>query len=407
MEKKFFVVEAREHRARAGVLHTPHGEIHTPAFIPVGTKASVKGVHPDNLKTLQVQAVLANVYHLYLSPGERIIEKAGGVASFMNWNGPTFTDSGGFQVFSLGKGMKRRISQVSEEDKSEKADTVVFDDELSSQHGQLAIIDEEGVSFTSHLDGTLHRLTPERSVELQHALGADIFFAFDHCTSPTDSYDYQKDAMYRTHRWADRSLKAHQHNLNAKKKQAIYGIAQGGQFEDLRRESTKTISSMGFDGFGLGGAFTKKNGESMLSLALSCLNELPPEMPVHGLGVGEPTDILQSIASGVDTFDCVDATRRARHGMIYTKEGIINLKSEKYKEDMHSLDELFIAPGTEGFTRAYVAHLLRTHELLGIIITSLHNISFITSLVDGARKAIYDNKFEAYREAFLTHYRAL
>jgi queuine tRNA-ribosyltransferase len=396
-----FSIEAREGKARAGVLQTPHGAIRTPAFIPVGTKAAVKGVSPDALTSLGAQVVLANTYHLYLSPGEDVIQNAGGVASFMNWNGPSITDSGGYQVFSLGRGMKRKITHVSEEEKKgADAGTAVFDEDVQSQHGQLAVVDEEGVTFTSHEDGSLHRFTPERSIEFQHALGADFFFAFDECTSPEDAYDYQKDAMFRTHRWADRSLKAHRQNLAARKKQGIYGIGQGGPFEDLRRESTKAIGEMGFDGFGLGGAFSKKNGKSMLPLALSCLEELPPEMPVHGLGVGEPTDLLAGIAAGVDTFDCVDPTRRARHGAIYTKRGLINLTNEKYGSDFGPLDPETIIPGTEGFTRAYVSHLLKNNEILGQVIASLHNLGFIIGLIDGARQAIQDGRFTAYREEF-------
>lgn len=394
-----FSITAREGRARTGVLTTLHGEIRTPAFIPVGTKASVKGVTPEMLMALGSQAVLANTYHLYLSPGEKVVEEGGGVGSFMNWKGPTVTDSGGFQVFSLGRGMKRRITHVREEDmKGAEEGTSVFDEDLQSQHGQLAVIDEDGVTFTSHHDGTLHRFTPERSIEIQHALGADLFFAFDECTSPEDDYAYQQDAMYRTHRWAKRSLDAHRQNLSARARQGIYGIGQGGPYEDLRRESAKTIGEMGFDGFGLGGAFSKKNGQSMLPLALSVLSELPPELPIHGLGVGEPTDVLEAIAAGVDTFDCVEPTRRARHGSIYTKRGLITLTNEKYVRDFSPLDPETSIPGTEGFTRAYVAHLFRSGEFLGPLIASLHNLGFILSLVDGARQAIETGTFDAYRE---------
>lgn len=396
-----FTIHAREGKARAGVLQTVRGAIATPAFIPVGTKAAVKGITPEILKKLGAQVVLANTYHLYLSPGEQLIKSAGGVGTFMNWGKPFVTDSGGFQVFSLGRGMKRKITHVTEEEKKgADAGTAVFDEEVQSQHGQLAIIDEEGVTFTSHEDGSLHRFTAERSIEIQHALGADFFFAFDECTSPDDGYEYQQDAMFRTHRWADRSLAAHRQNLEARKRQGIYGIGQGGPFEDLRRESTKAIGKMGFDGFGLGGAFSKKEGKSMLPLALACLDELPSDMPVHGLGVGEPTDILAAIAAGVDTFDCVDPTRRARHGSIYTRRGLINIANLEYAKDFSPLDPETMITGTEGFTRAYICHLLKNKELLGQVIASIHNLGFIIRLVDGAREAIQEGRFAEYREEF-------
>ncbi len=404
-----FAVSAREGKARSGVLHTPHGDIRTPAFVPVGTKAGVKGVLPEQLTTLGTQVVLANTYHLYLQPGEALVETAGGLGKFMGWSGPTISDSGGFQVFSLGAGFGKNIQTVSEEEKNVAEQGVsVFDADVQSQHGQLAIIDEEGVTFTSHLDGSLHRFTPERSVEIQHKLGADIFFAFDECTSPSAEYEYQKEAMYRTHRWAERSLKAHRQNISANQTQGIYGIAQGGQFPDLRRESTRAIAAMGFDGFGLGGSFSKKYGESMLTLALEALEELPEELPRHGLGVGEPGDLLLAISYGVDTFDCVSPTRHGRHGVLYTKSGTMNILNEKYKGDFTALSELSLIgtplSGSETFTVAYVAHLLRSGEMLGQIIASLHNLAFLTRLVDGAREAIEEGRFAQYRAEFVREY---
>lgn len=395
-----FKIEKRASRswrdARAGILTTPHGIIHTPAFAPVGTKANVKGVLPDELAKLGAEVVLANTYHLYLQPGEKIVKDAGGLAKFMGWSGPTITDSGGFQVFSLGAAFGKAISKFTKEDAPHEEAVTVFDEDVASQHGQLAIIDDEGVSFTSHLDGSLHRFTPERSVEIQHALGADIFFAFDECTAPTESYNYQKEAMDRTHRWAERSLKAHRQNIDANKNQAIFGIAQGGQFDDLRRESAKTIADMEFDGFGLGGSFSKKYGDDSLQSALAMLKELPEEMPVHGLGIGEPGDILASISAGVDLFDCVAPTRLGRHGSIYTKNGLIHLKNEKYKNDFTQLDEKF--------TYAYVSHLLRSGEMLGATIASMHNLKFILNLVAGARQAILNGNFDEYRENFVHEY---
>lgn len=401
-----FKIEARAPRsgARVALLTTPHGVIRTPAFSPVGTKADVKGILPTALKTLGAEVVLANTYHLYLQPGEHIVKKAGGLGKFMGWDGPTMTDSGGFQVFSLGAAFGKVISKFTrsnlvENDPVDKP--VIYDENVASQHGQLAIIDDEGVSFTSHLDGSLHRFTPERSVEIQHALGADMFFAFDECTAPNEPYEYQKEAMERTHRWAERSLKAHRQNIDAAKHQAIFGIVQGGRHEDLRRESAKEIASLGFDGIGIGGSFSKEDMRGALSAAVG---ELPDELPRHFLGIGEPGDILEGIANGMDLFDCVAATRIGRHGSIYTKRGILHLTGERFKDDFSPLDPETAVPGTEPFTRAYVAHLVRAKEMLGAIICSTHNVGFILQLVAGARQAILDGRFNEYRENFIESY---
>ncbi len=392
-------------RARAGILTTPHGVIQTPAFVPVGTKADVKGVLPSQLAALGAQVVLANTYHLYLSPGEQIVQEGGGLAQFMNWKGPTMTDSGGFQVFSLGAAFGREISKFTKEESSSRLnlDISVYDEGVASQHGQLAIVDDEGVTFTSHLDGSLHRFTPERSIEIQHALGADMFFAFDECTSPTEPYEYQREAMERTHKWAARSLKAHRQNLEASKTQGIFGIVQGGRHEDLRKESAREIASLGFDGIGIGGSFSKADMRGALQAAVG---ELPDELPRHFLGIGEPGDILEGIANGMDLFDCVAPTRIGRHGSIYTKKGIIHLTGEKYKNDFGPLDPETPIAGVEGFSRAYVAHLIRSKEMLGSVICSLHNLGFIISLVDGARAAILDGTFDTYRDDFVRNYYA-
>lgn len=387
---------------RAGVITTPHGEIKTPAFVPVGTKANVKGVLPDALSRVGAEVIIANTYHLYLSPGEAVVKAGGGVAEFMNWRKPTMTDSGGFQVFSLGAAFGRNITKIAKgEEKPREQGVAVYDEDVQSQHGQLAIIDDEGVTFTSHLDGTLHRFTPERSVEIQHALGADIFFAFDECTAPTETYEYQKEAMERTHRWAERSLRAHRQNIEANKRQAIFGIVQGGRHEDLRKESAKEIASMDFDGFGIGGSFSKEDMQGALQAAVG---ELPLEKPRHFLGIGEPGDILDGIAHGMDTFDCVAPTRIGRHGSIYTKRGIVHLPNEKDALNFGPLDPETIIPGTEGFTRAYVGHLIRSKEMLGSMICSLHNEGFILKLVADARQAILDGRFEAFREEFSRSY---
>ena len=383
-------------------------------------------MHVEKFPVLGIQTIIANTYHLYLS-GLEAVEKAGGVGAFMGWSGPTMTDSGGFQVFSLGEGFGKKVSKfVSGLEKSESSleqekiflrrderapnssekhfpVPAVYDEDLATSHGKLAIVDDEGVSFTSHLDGSLHRFTPERSVELQHRLGADIFFAFDQCTAPTENYDFQKDAMERTHRWAKRSLAAHRQNTAST--QAIYGIGQGGQFDDLRRESAKTISKMGFDGFGLGGSFSKKYGSNSLQSALDMLRELPPEMPAHGLGVGEPEDILLSAAYGVDTFDCVTPTRNGRTGGIYTSRGKIQIPNAEYRESFVPLDSGCACPVCLQHTRAYVHHLFRTHEMLGPILASMHNIFFLTNLCAQVRTSILDGNFKNFKDDFLSLYK--
>ena len=238
----FDIVKKSARLARAGVIRTPHGEIMTPAFIGVATKATTKGLGSFMYQDMGIQAVIANAYHLYLSPGEKIVEHAGGVGKFMAWNGPTMTDSGGFQVFSLGEGLGKKVSKITVEEKPREAGVSMYDEDLATSHGKLAIVDDEGVSFTSHVDGSLHRFTPERSMEIQHGLGADIIFAFDECTSPAADRAYQKEAVERTHRWAKRSLAAHRQNIDANARQAIFGIVQGGRYEDLRIESARTLA---------------------------------------------------------------------------------------------------------------------------------------------------------------------
>lgn len=392
-------------RARAGVISTPHGDIQTPAFTAVGTKATVKGLTPAQLTDAGLQVLIANTYHLYLTPGEKLIEEMGGLHAFMGWQGPLMTDSGGFQIFSLGAGFGKKISKFSAEMASPEEAVAVYSDELATSHGKLAIIDEEGVSFTSHIDGSLHRFTPERSVEIQHKLGADIFFAFDECTAPNASYEYQKEAMERTHQWAKRSLSAHRQNVAANDKQWIYGIGQGGQFDDLRRESARTIGGMGFDGFGLGGSFSRKYGDNSLQSALDMLSELPSDMPVHGLGVGEPEDLLLGVEWGVDTFDCVTPTRNGRSGSVYVKEGRLNIDGGSYMSDPRPIDDACSCYTCKNFTRSYVNHLFRAKEMLGPILASLHNMHFLIQLVEGMRLAILEGRFEAFKEEFFKTYR--
>ncbi|HWB34358.1 MAG TPA: tRNA guanosine(34) transglycosylase Tgt [Candidatus Paceibacterota bacterium] len=404
--------------ARAGILHTPHGDIETPAFIAVATKADVKGIEAARLAELGVQGIIANTYHLYLSPGEKIVQIGGGVGKFMTFDRPTMTDSGGFQVFSLGVGFGKKISKFLP-DESRKAPAkgrdehdpnsllqdfsapAVWDEDLATSHGKLAIVDDEGVSFTSHLDGSLHRFTPERSIEIQHALGADIIFAFDECTAPNAEYEYQKEAMDRTHRWAERSLRAHRQNVEKNAKQGIYGIVQGGRYADLRIESAREIASMDFDGFGIGGSFSKHD---LLGILDKVNMELPKEKPRHLLGIGEPEDLFIGAAAGCDTFDCVLPTRNGRTGGLYTHHGKIQIPNAEYKEDQNPIDSECTCPVCARYTKSYIHHLFRTGEMLGPILASQHNLYFLANLARRIRESIIDGSFEKFRDAFLAGY---
>ena len=401
-----FKIEKRgKGAARAGVISTPHGDIKTPAFTAVATKATVKGITVRELEEMHCQVLIGNTYHLYLQPGEDVVAKAGGLHKFMGWSGPAMTDSGGFQVFSLGTGFGKKVSKFLKEEESVEEAVTLYDEDLATSHGKLAVIDEEGVSFTSHVNGSLHRFTPERSVEIQHKLGGDIFFAFDECTAPDASYEYQKEAMERTHRWAKRSLTAHRQNLDANTKQGIYGIAQGGQFDDLRLQSARAIAEMGFDGFGLGGSFSKKYGDNSLLSALKMLTELPSDMPVHGLGVGEPEDILLGVEWGVDTFDCVLPTRNGRSGTVHTKVGRMNLDGAAFITDQRPIEEGCVCYACKNFTRMYINHLFRANEMLGPILASHHNMHFLVTFVADIRQSILDDRFEEFRDGFLASYR--
>ncbi len=387
--------------ARAGILHTPHGDIQTPAFVAVGTKADVKGIQAEQFPALGIQTLIANTYHLYLS-GLEAIEKAGGIGKFMGFAGPIMTDSGGFQVFSLGEGFGKKLSKFLPEEASREAAVAVYDEDLATSHGKLAVVDEDGVSFTSHVDGTLHRFTPERSIEIQHRLGADIIFAFDECTSPAADYDYQKEAMGRTHRWADRSLKAHRQNVQKNATQGLYGIVQGGRFADLRIESARELAAMDFDGYGIGGSFSKHD---ILGILDKVNTELPKEKPRHLLGIGEPEDIFIGVEAGIDTFDCVLPTRNGRNGGVYTKRGKIQIPNAEYKEDFSPLDLGCGCPVCAKHTKAYVRHLFATKELLGPILASMHNMYFLTHLVKEIRQSLIDGTFEEYKNSFLHSYR--
>ena len=380
---------------RAGVIHTPHGDIETPAFVVVGTKGTVKSIKPDDMRDyVGNQVALANTYHLFLQPGDDVVKEAGGLHKFANWDMPTITDSGGFQVFSLGaafgKGVTKFASgEVTEEAKQQYHGLNVYSKELASEHGKLCIIDEEGVTFTSHIDGSMHRFTAERSIDIQHNIGADIIIAFDECTSPTAPYEYQKEAMERTHRWAKRSIMAHKQNYAALKKQGLYGVVQGGRHLDLRQESARVLAAMDFDGFGIGGSFSKAD----LGEAIRVVNEiLPEDKPRHLLGIGEPEDILEGVKLGCDTFDCVAPTRIARTGTIYemTREGHrrTNLLNTKYQRDFSKPDESCDCYVCTNYTKAYLSHLFRSKEMLGAHLASLHNLYYIVNFTKKLRESI-------------------
>lgn len=383
--------------ARAGTIHTAHGPIQTPAFIVVGTKASVRAVSPEALLELGAQAVLANTYHLYMQPGEELVKKMGGLQKMMNWNGPSMTDSGGFQVFSLGAGYGSSVSKVL---KDLASLPLLKERDEEAVKPKLVQIDHDGAAFKSPLDGTIHYITPERSIEIQHTIGADIIFAFDECTSPAETRAYQREALDRTHRWGKRSLEYHKSKENSER-QALFGIVQGGRYEDLRKESAQVTASMDFDGFGIGGSFDKDD----LHTAVRWVNEILPEgKPRHLLGIGEPEDLFLGVESGVDTFDCVAPTRLGRHGTVYTKKGKIHIYNAKYADDLGPIDEGCGCYTCKNFTRAYLSHLHKSREMLGPMLCSIHNLYFIVNLVKKMRASIIDGTFQQFKQDFLKEY---
>lgn len=400
-------LESSDH-GRTGVIHTPHGDIATPAFIPVGTKATVKTLTPEQVRSTGAQAVLGNAYHLYLQPGPDIVDEAGGLSAFQNWNGPTYTDSGGFQVMSLGVGFKKVLAM----------DTtgLTEGDIRAKNRDRMAKVDEEGVDFRSVIDGSKHRFTPEVSMQIQHQLGADIMFAFDELTTLVDTRKYQEDSVARTHRWAQRCLDEHERLTNAragKPLQSLWGVVQGAQYEDLRRQAARGLVSLsdaaeaqgrrGFGGYGIGGALEKENLGTIVGWVC---DELPEDRPRHLLGISEPDDLFTAIASGADTFDCVAPTRLGRHGGVYTLDGRVNLTKAQFKRDFEGVDEELGGYVSENYSRAYIHHLLRAKEYLGGTLCTLHNLHFMVRLVDNIRASIDGGYFEAYRDEFLGRYYA-
>jgi queuine tRNA-ribosyltransferase len=357
-----FQHEALHGRARAGKFNTPHGELLTPVFAPVGTSASVKSLTPAHLSDLNASLILANTYHLYLRPGDELVAEMGGLHEFMQWSGPILTDSGGFQVFSLAKNRK---------------------------------IDEDGVTFRSHIDGSTHRLSPETSISIQENLGADIIMAFDECAEPYDKA-YAKQAMDRTHAWAERCLK-----VKTRSDQALFGILQGGIFEDLREQSAEYIASLGFPGHAIGGLSVGETKDEMHRILDLVDQVLPQDKPRYLMGVGTPEDLLNGVARGVDIFDCVLPTRLARHNAAMTRYGKrLNVVNAKYARDPKPIDEACQCYTCQNFSRAYIRHLIIAKEMLSATLLSIHNLHTLISLMNDMRQAILAGQFSDFTESF-------
>ena len=383
---------------RAGVISTPHGDIRTPAFVAVGTKATVKAVLPESIAELRAQAVLANAYHLYLQPGSDIVDAAGGLGRFMNWPGPTFTDSGGFQVMSLGVGFKKVLAM--------DATGLANDDVIAAGKTRLAHVDDDGVTFTSHLNGDTHRFTPEVSMRIQHELGADIMFAFDECTTLMNTRGYQEHSLARTQAWAVRCLTEHARLTIAragKPYQALFGVVQGAQYEDLRRRAARDLAGLevdgsSFDGYGIGGALEKENLGTIVAWVCS---ELPAGKPRHLLGISEPDDFFAAIEAGADTFDCVMPSRVARNAAIYTVDGRFNVNTAANRRNFGPLDGGCDCYTCANYSRAYLHHLFKAKEMLGATLATIHNERFTVRLVDDIRAHIEAGTFAEFKADFL------
>ena len=363
-EKKFWFETIKQDErtgARAGVFHTPHGDIETPVYMPVGTQATVKGVLPRDLKEVGAQIILANTYHLYMRPGDELVKAAGGLHKFMNWDRPILTDSGGFQVFSLAK---------------------------------LNKIKDEGVYFNSHVDGRLHFITPEKAIAIENNLGADIIMAFDQCSEYGADYKFSKAAMERTLKWLERCAAAHK-NEN----QALFPIVQGNMFKDLREISLKESIPYAKHGIAIGGLSVGEPKEIMYDIMDFMLGKYPADVPRYLMGVGTPVNILEGVYRGVDLFDCVMPSRNARHGHLFTWEGIINIQNAKYVTDDRPVDALCGCPLCRNHTRAYLRHLMRANEMLGMRLAVMHNLWFYNTLMEEIRLALDEGRFESfYRE---------
>lgn len=354
--------------ARLGHLSTPHGEIETPTFMPVGTQATVKTMTPDELKEAKSQIILSNTYHLYLRPGHALIKELGGLHTFMNWDKPILTDSGGFQVFSL---------------------------------GDLRKISEEGVMFRSHLDGSKHMFTPESVMDIENALGADIIMAFDECIPHTADRKYTLDSLSRTTRWLERCIKAHKQP----EQQALFGIVQGGMYKDLRIQSIKEITQFDLPGYGIGGLSVGEATETMYNLLEETVPYMPEHKPHYLMGVGNPDNLVQAVGYGIDMFDCVQATRIARHGAFWTAKGRMSIKNQKYLKDISPLEEGCQCYACRNFTKAYIRHLFKANEMLAYRLISIHNIYFLNHLMEQLRVALRNDQYVEFRDAFFDEYR--
>jgi queuine tRNA-ribosyltransferase len=388
-------------QGRSGLIQTPHGDIATPAFVVVGTQASLKAVLMRDVAQLGAQAVLANAYHLYLQPGADLVDQAGGVGAFMGWPGPTFTDSGGFQVLSQGAGFKKVLAMSTA--------GLADDDVIAAGQDRLAHVDDDGVSFRSFRDGSRHRFTPEVSMRVQHQLGADIMFAFDECTTLMNTRGYQEQSVERTGRWALRCLAEHarlSQQRADKPYQGLFGVVQGAQYEDLRRRAAASLAQAEaggaqFDGFGIGGALEKEN---LGTICRWVCEELPVDKPRHLLGISEPEDLFAAIEAGADTFDGVNPSRTARNGRIYTASGKYNVDTRANKRSLTPLEEGCDCYTCAHHTRAYLHHLARAKELLFYTLTTIHNERFHVRLVDAIRGSIEQGRFDQFRAEFLAGY---
>ena len=378
---------------RTGVIRTPHGDIRTPAFTPVGTKATVKAVLPEAMRDLGAQVILANAYHLYLQPGPDIVDAAGGLAAFMGWHGPTITDSGGFQVLSLGVGFKKILAM--------DVSTKRSDDVIAAGKDRLAHVDDDGVTFKSHLDGSMHRFTPEVSMQVQHQLGADIIFAFDECTTLLNTRDYQEMSVGRTQAWAERCVAEHRRLTRERADhpyQALFAVVQGAQYEDLRRRSAAGLAALDVDGFGIGGALEK---EHLGTIVRWVCEELPEGKPRHLLGIGEPDDVFAAVENGADTFDCVAPSRNARNGTVYHPVRRFHLTNGVYRRDFTPIDDSCDCYTCLHYTRAYLHHLFKSKEMLAATLATIHNERYIIRLIDGIRDSIADGTFVEFRDDVL------
>lgn len=394
-----FTIHHTAGRARTGTIQTPHGPIETPTFFPVGTAATVKTLDAADLKALNAPVVLSNTYHLYLRPGADLVERHGGLSTFMGWDGPTITDSGGFQVFSLGFGLEHGVSKISNifPDEDQERATVV-------RKPKLMKVDEDGVSFRSHLDGSKHRFTPESSIKLQQQIGADIILAFDECTSPLHDERYTAAALERTHKWAKRSLDA----WTNRETQGLYGIVQGGAYEKLRHKSADYINSLDFAGHAIGGSLGR-NKQDMYNILDWTLPRLTDEKPRHLLGIGEVPDLFGGVSRGIDTFDCVAATRMARNGAVYITPAAggtaankfrLHISGAKYADDNQPLDPNCSCSVCATYTRAYVRHLFHAKEALAGRLATIHNLHFILTLMGDIRAAIKEDSLETLATAW-------